>query len=234
MKSSKLPRGPRDPQPYTNDTVSTPDGSRSRSSGGELVDLFLEPGRFVIDAGGKTLVLRSIIMTPGPEEPVGRDRGLNRPTTTRSGRENLWLPWAAAVLLFIVSLALTWQVARLTKAETMLRAELDRSAVPRPNIPLVFLDGSHEEGAVVSSDGQLFVLVVTPETTETFPEYRVTVTDLSGRTVQEVEGLELSDRGRLRLGLAGLPEGMYQVTAWGFDGEEQDPTEAGSYRLRVR
>lgn len=147
-------------------------------------------------------------------------------------RENVWLPWAAAVLLFVVSLALAWQVARLTQVETGLRDRLDRMKAPRANVPVVHLDPV-TPSQEVSGSRDFVVLVLTPETADEFAEYRLEVTDAAGETLHEVRGLEPSDRGTLRLGLSDLPEGEYEVTLWGLTEDVEDPTRAGDYRLRV-
>lgn len=165
-----------------------------------------------------------------------RAAGPPHPTSTRSGREVVWLPWAAAVLLFVVSLALTWQVARLAKMETTLRTQLEEAAEPRANVPLVYLDAvvrSEGEEPVVSAEEGFFVLVVTPEAPEPFPEYRVEVTGEDDEMIREVRGLELSDHGTLRLGLSGLPAGEYRVMIQGL-AESGEAEDVGVYGLRVR
>lgn len=160
---------------------------------------------------------------------------MTTPATPTRG-DNFWLPWAAAILLFVVSLTLAWQVARLTKSQMTLQATLERTQAPRTNVPLVHLDAvtrSEGDDAAVSGD-ELFVLVVTPDAPDPYPEYRVEVTDASGEVVEDVRGLETSDPGTLRLAFSSLPEGDHEVTVWGLDATGEDVAETGRYRLRVR
>lgn len=151
--------------------------------------------------------------------------------------ERPWLPWAAAALLLMVSLALAWQVAQISRRGVELARQVEELSAPRANVPLVYLDAvtrSEEDGGAVPEGWEgRFVLVVTPDAPAPFPDYRVEVRDEDGRALATVGGLTLSDHGTLRLSLPGLPAGEHRVTVWGLpaDGE---PVAAGEHRLRVR
>lgn len=147
-------------------------------------------------------------------------------------RDRVWLPWAAAGLLFVLSLAMAWQIASMARTQGELAERIEALESPRGNVPLVYLDAvtRGEPGDATVAAGPV-VLIVTPDDPAPGAAYEMTVETATGTEVWRGGGLTPSDHGTLRVSLPRLDRGTYRVSVRPEGGEE---VVAGEYRLEVR
>lgn len=158
-------------------------------------------------------------------------------TSTATGPgDRVWLPWAAAGLLFVLSLAMTWQIASMAREQVRLTERVEALEAPRGNVSLVYLDAPRRDAAddaTVAASDEPVVLIVTPDDPASHPAYELRLERRDGSEVWRGGGLTPDEHGALRLGLPRLDRGVYRVTVRP-EGLEASAAAAVEYRLEVR